>query len=597
MGDNLESIVAAYARVSTDSENQANSFENQSDYFENAINDIKELQFYKLYSDRGLSGVYWKKRDGFNKMLHDAGLDVIKEYDIRSKKEETKYYVSSRKPKFGQIWIKNTARFARNTFSFEIIEKLREKEVYVKFITQNIYTKDPSQDFVLKLLMNMDENESRLKSEAVRWGYERGKEKGNIYTHPNIIGYDYIKEDNKLVKNKDAETVKKIFDWYTEEGLGIRKIINKLSEEDIKSPSGNKMWGPSTIKNILKNEKYMGLNNPLKYYHGTFGHKTWAHEKEDYELFETNRIEQIISKEQFEKAQNLKSERVTNLNNQLKGKRVSYNKFCKKLVCAKCGHNFLHDSDYRDKDKKDKYYYFRCSGKKKYGISYCSAPNILEETLNDLIKNYSYGQINSEIEKRKINYCYLLLKVAALELDKIDKDSERVSSILYSKIQDKENEASRYIKKMMENPELNKHGIFQKMIDDINNELDILKTEYENVVNYNKKLYDNIISLVNTYDKIKQMELDTKKRYSEDEVLKMIDCIYVHKHHEYRRKAVLMPSFVVYKEARTLLEPFQAEYKFKIENIEKMKGTNTQSEINTLYEKITSKLERDCHSW
>ena len=100
MDNNLENIVAAYARVSTDSENQANSFKNQSDYFENAVNKKENLKFYKLYSDQGLSGVYWKKRDGFNKMLHDAGIDVITEFDRRSKRNETRYYVSTRTPKF-----------------------------------------------------------------------------------------------------------------------------------------------------------------------------------------------------------------------------------------------------------------------------------------------------------------------------------------------------------------------------------------------------------------------------------------------------------------------------------------------------------------
>lgn len=588
-----ERIVAAYARVSTDSENQENSFENQSNYFENAVNERDNLTFYKLYSDKGLSGVYWKKRDGFNKMLHDAGIDVIKEYDIRSKREETKYYVSTRTPKFGQIWIKNTARFARNTFSFEIIEKLREKGVYVNFVTQNIYTKDPGQDFVLKLLMNMDENESRLKSDAVKWGYQRGKEKGRIYTHPNIIGYDYIKEENKLIKNKDAEIIKKIFDWYTEEGLGIRKIINKLNEEGIKSPSGKKLWGSTTIKNILKNEKYTGLNNPLKYDHGTFGHKTWAHEKDNYELYETDKIEAVISKEQFDKAQELKKEKCINNNNKLKGKRVSYNKYCKKLVCAKCGANFLHDADYRDEARKDKYYYFRCSGKKKYGVAYCNSPNVLEEVLDNLIKDYSYGLINNEIERRRINYCYLLLKVASLELDKINYDSDRVSSILKNKIDKKEKDIERYIRKMMENPELDKHGIFQKMIEEANNELDELKVEYEIALSFNSKIYDTVEKLLEQYYKIKELNLDNKKRYSENEVLKMIDAIYVHKHQTMKRKPVLMPSFTIYKEARTLLEPFQKEYKFRIENIEKMKGKHTEEEINTLYEKITEIIKRD----
>lgn len=588
-----ENIIAAYARVSTESENQANSFKNQSEYFENAVKKEKELKFYKLYSDQGLSGVYWKKRDGFNKMLHDAGIDVIKEFDRRSKKEETRYYVSTRNPKFGQIWIKNTARFARNTFSFEIIEKLREKGVYVRFVTQNIYTKDPSQDFMLKLLMNMDENESRLKSEAVKWGYKRGRERGNLYTHPSIFGFDYIKEENKLVKNADAETVQKIYNWYTEDELGIRKIINKLEEEGIKSASGQKRWGPSSIKNILKNEKYYGGDNGLKYEHGEFGRKTWAHEKEHYDVTETEKIEAIISKEQFEKAQKIKNDRCINDNNQLKGKRVSYNRFVKKLTCPYCGSNFLHDSDYKDEAKTKKYYYFRCSGKKRLGVKYCSSPNIMEDTLDDMIKNFSYGMINSELKRRKANYQYLLLKVSYLELDEIIEDADSVSTILKDKIKKKEKQSESYFLKIMENPELDRHGIFKKMIDDINDEIDKLKLELEEVSNINKNIYDNIFDMLDEYFKIQNFNTSEKKRYSEDEALDMIESIYVYKCVDNNKKPDIMLTFTLYKRATEILRKYEKKYKFKVENITKMKISNIDSEINTYYEKLKQRLEND----
>lgn len=593
MESNLENIVAAYARVSTDSENQANSFKNQSDYFENAVDKKENLKFYKLYSDQGLSGVYWKNRDGFNKMLHDAGIDVVTEFDRRSKKNETRYYVSTRAPKFGQIWIKNTARFARNTFSFEIIEKLREKGVYINFITQNIYTKDPSQDFVLKLLMNMDENESRMKSDAVKWGYKRGREHGNLYTHPNIYGFDYIKEENRLIKNKDAETVKKIYDWYTEDGLGIRKIIKKLEEEGIKPALGGKRWGPSSIKNILKNEKYYGGDNGLKYDHGEFGHKTWAHPKENYDVTETERIEPIITKEQFDKAQNIKSERCVNNNNQLKGKRVSYNRFVKKLVCPYCGSNFLHDSDYKDEAKTKKYYYFRCSGKKKLGIKYCSSPNVMEEFLDDMIKDFSYGKINQELERRKANYQYLLLKISYMELDDIMEDADRVSSILKDKIHEKEKQSESYFLKMIENPGLDRHGVFQKMINDINDEIDNLKKELEEISNINKDIYENIFMMLDEYFKIETFNTAEKKRYSEEEVLSMIDTIYVYKSINNPKKPDVMLLFTLYKNATEILKQYEKKYKFKVENITKMRVPSIQAEINTYYDKLKQRLEND----
>lgn len=591
--EELEKKVAAYARVSTDSENQDNSFQNQKGYFKKAVDNIPELTFIKLYSDQGLSGVYWKKRDGFNKMLHDAGIDVVKEFDRRSKKEETRYYVSTRKPKFGQIWIKNTARFARNTFSFEIIEKLREKGVYIRFLTQSIYTKDKKNDFVVKLLMDMDENESRLKSEAVKWGYKRGRENGNLYTHPTIIGFDYIQEQNKLIKNKDAEIIEKIYDWYVNQGLGIRKIINKLYEEGIKAPNGGEKWGSTTIKNILSNEKYYGGDNGLKYDHGEFGHKTWARTKEKYDVTETDKIEPIITKEIFEKAQKIKDERVTNSNNHLKGKRVSYNRFCKKLVCPYCNSNFLHDADYRDSAKTDKYYYFRCSGKKKNGIKYCSVPNILEEILDDLVKEYAYGKINKELDRRKNNYLYLILKVIDLELDEIRNDADEVSSILKKKIEEEENKSKIYFLKMAENPELDKHGVFANMIAEVNAGIDKLKEELLAVQTVNKDIYDNISILLEEYYKIQKLEETKKKRYSEEEILDMIDAIYVHKSIDNPKKPTTMITFKLYKEATELLKKYEKKHKFKVENMTKAKIDNIEQEVNTLYNTIMTRLEKE----
>jgi len=609
-----ENIIAAYARVSTDSENQLNSFENQTNYYENAITGTEGLEFYKLYGDRGLSGVYWKKRDEFNKMLHDAGIDVVKEFDYRLKKEETRYYVSKREPKFGQIWIKSTSRFARNTFSFEIIEKLREKGVYIRFLTQNIYTKDPSQDFTLKLLMNMDENESRLKSEATKWGYERGKEKGSIYTHPSITGYDYDKKKKTLKKNKDSKSIKRIFDMYTNEGLGVRKIVFQLNREGIKPPSGSDFWGYTTIKNILKNEKYYGGNNSLKYNHGEFGKKTWAHEKDEYEVTETDKIEPIITKEQFEKAQDIKNGRVQIFSGKTKGKKTELHRYAKKLVCHKCGGYYSRNSDYRHKSKDgertDKYWFYNCTNKRRKSTCFCDNPNVLEETLDEQIKNFSYGSINHEIKKRQRNYMYLLLKVSLMELNEIQEDSDKASSILKEKISEKKNKVKNYFEKLMENPELDRHGVFQKMIEDLNDEIEELQIQLDIVLSVNQNIYDSINSMLDEYEKIKNMEFILKSRYSENEIMNMIDKIYVWRYQrklteeeiksgyvnldsiDSPRRSTLMFTFTIYKEAREILQQFESKYKFNTENIEKMKVDITDEELNTYYEKILEKIER-----
>ena len=610
-----ENIVAAYARVSTKSENQLNSFENQSNYYENAIGNKDDLQFYRLYSDEGLSGVYWKKRDGFNKMLTDAGIDVIKEFDYRTKKYETRYYVSSREPKFGQIWIKSTSRFARNTFSFEIIEKLREKGVYIYFLTQNLYTKDPTQDFALKMMMNMDENESRLKSEATRWGYERGKEKGSVYTHPRITGYDYDKKKRVLVKNDDAKIVKYIFDLYTEEGLGVRKIVMRLKEEGVKTPVGGQMWGYTTIKNILKNEKYYGGNNSLKYNHGEFGKKTWPKPKETYEVAETDKIEPIISKEQFEKAQGIKDGRIQIFNGVKKGKKQEFHRYAKKLVCHGCGGYYSRNSGYRHKDKNgkrtDKYWFYNCTNKRAKGAAFCAFPNVEEQTLDDIIKNFSYGHINEEIRKRQRNYMYLLLKVAVMELDCINEEADAEASILIERIEEKKKQARTYFQRLVENPELDKHGVFAQMIDDVNEEIEELQNQLDLLISINEKIFEDINIMLDEYEKIKNMEFVLKSRYSESEILDMIDKIYVWRYQrklseeelktgyvnldriDNPRRATLMFTFTIYREAREVLQQYENKYKFNTENMEKMKVDVTDDELNAYYEKIIARVKRE----
>ena len=105
-------IVAVYCRVSTDSEDQINSLENQKTYFANFAKE-RGLTIYKIYYDEGLTGTSWTRRDGFNNFLKAAGLDVVKEIDRNTLKEKTSYTISKKRaPKFSKVLIKNTSRFA-----------------------------------------------------------------------------------------------------------------------------------------------------------------------------------------------------------------------------------------------------------------------------------------------------------------------------------------------------------------------------------------------------------------------------------------------------------------------------------------------------
>lgn len=595
-------VVCAYVRVSTDSEAQYNSYENQQSYFTETISQRDDYELYKIYSDRGLSGVYWKNRKEFNKMLCDAGIDVVTTFNPVTKKDETRYYANpTRKAKFDEIWIKNTARYARNTFAYEVIELLLKKDVGVRFVTQNLFSKNSFDIAQIKTMMVLDENESRLKSEAVKFGYIEGAKKGHIYTHPSITGYDYDKENNTLRKNKDAETVKLIFELYTEQGMGVRKIINELERRGIKSPAGNKRWGNTTIKNILHQEKYMGKNNPLRLDHGSFGNKTWAHRKAEYEVYDTDRIDAIITEETWNKAQELLKERVITLNNQVAGKKVSFSRYAKKLCCEQCGKSYIRNTDYKDVKKTKKYVFFNCATKKKLGKSYCDNPNVLEETLDEKIREFSYGSINKEIKIRRTTYRWLLAKAADMRLDDIDKSFDEKAEILEQQIIKQKAKVEDVFEKMYSMMRVNANNeedfaykLFRNKLEAETLELERMEKEHKELVQHNEAIYQEVFALLDEFKAVRDSDLVVKNRYSERDILAMIDKIYIGKKYDDEKKPDIMFTYVYFQKAHELLKKYEDKYNFTTENFERSKEDKLETEeenIKKLWRELEERLE------
>ena len=109
--------VAAYARVSTDSDEQFTSYEAQIDYYTRFIQEHSEWTFLTVYTDEGISGTNTKKRDGFNQMITDALAGKI---DL--------------------IVTKSVSRFARNTVdSLVTVRKLKERGIEIFFEKEGIW--------------------------------------------------------------------------------------------------------------------------------------------------------------------------------------------------------------------------------------------------------------------------------------------------------------------------------------------------------------------------------------------------------------------------------------------------------------------------
>lgn len=228
--------VCAYARVSSDSEDQLNSYNAQIQEFEKRITENDAWEFIGLYADEGISGTGTKKRFEFLRMIDDAKLGKI---DL--------------------ILTKSLSRFARNTVdTLTIVKELREVGVDIFFEKENIYSSDPKVDFMLTIFSSIAQEESRNISENVKWGVQKRYKEGKVHINTNrFLGYDKDK-DGKIVINKEqAVTIKIIFDMFLS-GETLGSIARFLTENKMKNGRGVVQWHQATVKVILENEKYCG---------------------------------------------------------------------------------------------------------------------------------------------------------------------------------------------------------------------------------------------------------------------------------------------------------------------------------------------------
>ena len=158
--------VAAYCRVSTDREEQANSFESQCAFFRAWIERNPEWELVSVFADEGTSGTGTKKRKEFNRMIEAAKAGEI---DL--------------------ILTKEVSRFARNTVdTLQFTRELKKMGVHVLFLNDNIHTGDPSAELRLAIMASVAQEESRKTSERVKWGQKRRMEQGVVFGR-DLLGY------------------------------------------------------------------------------------------------------------------------------------------------------------------------------------------------------------------------------------------------------------------------------------------------------------------------------------------------------------------------------------------------------------------------
>lgn len=325
--------VAAYCRVSTNSEEQASSLRNQREYFEEYIKREPDLILYEIFSDEGKSGTNTKNRPEFNRMM-----DCAKRGEI------------------DLIVTKEISRFSRNLLEcLQTTQELYNLGVEVKFITQGLSTFDTGYTIVFTLLSAFAQEESRATAFRVKRGQGQQMKKGVVFGR-SLLGFD-VKNGKMTVKEDEAEIVKHIFHKFVNENKGTHVIARELEEEGI-APISKKSWSNTAILRILRNEKYCGDLVQGKTYTPDFlTHKKKYNRGESEFFIVKNHHEPIVSKEIFDKANEILDSRA--LSQEGKAKHSNRYPFSGKIKCGICGKSFVS----RFKTRKDgtKYKAWRCS--------------------------------------------------------------------------------------------------------------------------------------------------------------------------------------------------------------------------------------------
>jgi DNA invertase Pin-like site-specific DNA recombinase/regulator of replication initiation timing len=343
--------VAAYARVSTDSDEQETSYDAQCDYYTQYIRSRSDWIFAGLYSDEARSGLMTKRRDGFNQMVQDA-----------------------LNGKIDRIVTKSVARFARNTVdSLSTIRKLKAQGIAIFFEKENIDTMDGKSELLITLMSSLAQEESRSISENVTWGQRKRFSDGKFtLPYARFLGYGRGEDGFPAVIESEAETVRLIYRLFLE-GNTPNGIANTLTELNISTPGGKDTWSVSTVKSILTNEKYTGCALLQKGITVDFlTKKRKVNEGEAPQYFVKDSHEAIISPEVFEMVK-LEMKRRREVPG-YKGKNV----FCAKLICGECGSPFgakvWHSTD------KYRCVIYRCNAKYDNGHK-CSTTHFTEEDI------------------------------------------------------------------------------------------------------------------------------------------------------------------------------------------------------------------------
>lgn len=351
--------VAAYVRVSTDGEEQLQSFRSQKQYYQDKISQNKDWALVGIYADEGITGTKTKNRDNFLKMVEDSMNGMI---DI--------------------ILTKSISRFSRNLLdTLTYVRMLKDRGITIIFEKENVNTSTMEGEMQLALLASLSQNEVESISQNVKMGVRMKMQRGEMMGFNGCLGYDYHPEDKSITVNEaEAEIVRFIFDRYIE-GYGAYTIAKELTKLGKLNKKGEVKWTDSGVRGILKNEKYKGdLMQGKTYTLDPISKRRLDNRGEQAKYYVKDHHEAIVSEEVWEKAQEICRSRYKVNSNVVEGTRT---KFARKFAlssmceCGFCGTNLTRRSHHQDTQHKKPVWKCRTASNK--GIENCPNSKSIDE--------------------------------------------------------------------------------------------------------------------------------------------------------------------------------------------------------------------------
>lgn len=391
---NTKRRVAAYARVSTDMEEQASSYDAQINYYTSHIQSREDWTFAGMYSDEGISGTSTKHREGFQQMIADALGGKI---DL--------------------ILTKSVSRFARNTVdSLTTVRELKDAGVEVYFEKENIYTFDSKGELLITIMSSLAQEESRSISENVTWGYRRRFAEGKaLIPYKSLLGYTKNADGELIIVEDEAAVVRRIYANFLA-GLTPSQIAADLTNDGIPTPRGKRVWSLSTINSILRNEKYKGDALIQKTFTVDFlTKKVKKNEGEVPQYYVTGHHDPIIDPALWDRVQSELRQR--------SGRYVSRtHPFTKMIYCSDCGGTFGRKTWHSNTKYERRIW--RCNNKYERDKTPCATPHVTDTDIQQAFTNALAERVKTNTGARK---ALAILEVATFNTVELETRRDQVA--------------------------------------------------------------------------------------------------------------------------------------------------------------------------